>query len=756
MEMPNEYLTSLSSVAGRKRVFFLGAGISVNPPTNCPISSTLINKIIQAIAPSRSGLAMLKDLANPSRPNKRNPGDYIRFELLLDIIQQIVDSELRLLEFVELFDQPNALHRLFAQRAMAGDVIITTNFDGLIEESILRLGGHPISVCTIADFESWKNIESHKIPVYKIHGSYKRYDGSSANLATETVQATLSSLSVSATELLLPEAKRNFFSDITRGNPIIVCGYSGGDDLDVIPTLKLLSPHSLIWFSHGGSYSHCRDITQQTLNILNQQDDPQLSSRDSFLKTQLLKKSYPVVICEVDTPIFLMRQFSQDFNPVGWPRGRPSEKTLTDFLNDWKHKHVDERHTGHLILGQILFSLARFEESYQSYSDAWLSLEPNSQQIESAYVARMLSRIAVETDRFAKAEEWGKRALEMMVAADNTPGIAQCLQQYGWTQYKRGNLNEALQIYERADAVCRQEKLDRYLSYVIHDTGVIYQSLARYREAVPLYQESINLSTRDGDIRHVMFSFHQLGTAHYDLGEFSQSKEYHLKAMEIARVIGDFAQMDNSEHELGLLDFLSGKLINSICRFRRGIHIAKKTGRVEFIAMDLQHIGIAYMEGDKLETAGKYLLKAKRRYESIGDEITLSELQSYLAEYYLRVEDTEKALDAARAGLEIATRKGLREYESRADFMQGLVLYTKGDYANGYARMCNAIQAAQSEEFMALLLDQLYLCAQFRVTEMPCEGMSDLARWALGTYAGIANQKRSETLRMFLREANAI
>lgn len=747
--MKEQHRTLLEFSNDKKKVFFVGAGISVNWPTRFPVASTLIAKILEALAPNRSSLELLTELADSVRDNKRNPGDYIRFELLVDIIKQLVDPQLCLLGFIDIFTEPNALHNVLARRAIAGDVIVTTNFDGLIEESIRRLGGKPVSICTISDFKSWKNIGSDRTPVYKIHGSYRRYDGPSAELSVETVQATLSSLTLATTDFVLPEAKRNFLIEVTRGASVIVGGYSGGDDLDVMPTFKFLSPYSLLWLSHNSGCISLRDVTQERLSLLQDRSDTELASRDQFLKAQLVEKSYSVQICEVNTPTFLSNQFVEQCEPVATAEDFSSEAKLDDFLADWQAQYLSEPHIKYLILGQILFSLTRFEEAYQSYLDAWTSLEPANQALESAHIARMLSRIGVETNRFSEAEEWGKKALDIMIAAGSRSGTAQALQQYGWAHYKLGKLDEALHLYEKANAVCREENLDRYLSYVIHDTAVIYQALARYREAIPLFTESIDLSTRDGDIRHVMFSFHQLGTAHYDLGEFSQAREYHLKAMDIARVIGDFAQIDNSEHELGMLDFLSGRLADSICRFKRGIHIAKKTGRLEFVPMDLQHIGIAFMEGDKLGAADRHLHEAKAGYEAIGDEITLSELQCYLAEYYLMTGGV-RALGAAQAGYEIASRKGAREYQTRGKFMVGLVLHLNGEHADGQSKIAEGIHIAKSEEFMALLLDELYLCAKFAVKGVRVEEFSNLVRWAISVYSESGNVLRRQRLESYL------
>jgi tetratricopeptide (TPR) repeat protein len=166
--------------------------------------------------------------------------------------------------------------------------------------------------------------------------------------------------------------------------------------------------------------------------------------------------------------------------------------------------------------------------------------------------------------------------------------------------------------------------------------------------------------------------------------------------------------------------------------------------------MDLQHIAIAFMEAGKLKAAGRYLLKAKAGYEATGDESTLSELQSYVAEYYLLLGETAKALGAARDGLELASLNGVGEYTSRGEFMAGLAEYLGGEHAGGRARMCRAISAAEGQGFMALILDQIYLCARFEVRDLGCGGLADLAKWAVATYSELGNDCRCRTVKTLL------
>lgn len=56
-------------------------------------------------------LDKLKLLADGNRVEDRNtPGDYVRFELLMDVLQEVANPGLRVLSFLEHYTEPNALH----------------------------------------------------------------------------------------------------------------------------------------------------------------------------------------------------------------------------------------------------------------------------------------------------------------------------------------------------------------------------------------------------------------------------------------------------------------------------------------------------------------------------------------------------------------------------------------------------------------------------------------------------------------------
>ena len=384
---------NIKNFEGQQKVIFIGAGISANPPTFFPIAGSIISQLLKAIAPDDESLKDLFVLADSKRNCKRNPGDYIRFELLLDIIQQIADKELSILKMVDIFNEPNPLHFLLAKRAMMGDIVVTTNFDSLIEEAIQRLGRKPFTVCRVSEYAEWKKIAlSGKVTVFKLHGSYKQYNGCKRYLALDTVQATLGSVTAGLTDLVLPEEKRNFLIEISRGCQMLIAGYSGSDDLDIMPTFHSLEPSSLMWLEHDISSKKPCDVTEKMRISLKNKTPERLTSKNLFLRSLLTKGKTRLKIFQANSPIFFKMLFKDMSDIENNFSGRDSKvERLENFLNSWEKKYLDKKHIKFMIIGHIMMNLSRFEEAYRNFTKARASCGNSTHIKDRVHTAFLIS-----------------------------------------------------------------------------------------------------------------------------------------------------------------------------------------------------------------------------------------------------------------------------------------------------------------------------------------------------------------------------
>lgn len=158
-------LTVKKLLGKEKLAFLVGAGCSIDPPSNLPDGRTMIEAIVK-FACARSEIDKILKLKG------------LRFEQLVEHFRDYVDEELQCIEYYGQCKTPNSQHVFLADMIMRGQFVMTTNFDFLIENALLAYGipkKEIVPVITESDFMQFDDprqlFKKGKKAVYKIHGS---------------------------------------------------------------------------------------------------------------------------------------------------------------------------------------------------------------------------------------------------------------------------------------------------------------------------------------------------------------------------------------------------------------------------------------------------------------------------------------------------------------------------------------------------------------------------------------------------------
>lgn len=202
----------------RGRVAILcGAGISVAPPSSLPLAAGLVQQIIsrllQPYAHSLRSLAIRPEVFF-SYLYRQDP------RATLDAIRAAVSG-----------DAFNAVHDVCGQIIARGGAVITTNFDLMIEAAMVERGTS--FECTTLGCRARRSV------LFKIHGSID--DDSSLAFTIDQVGAGL------GTE------RARCLNQVVRDRVVIVLGYSGADQLDIVPALQTSRYERIIWIVHDPS-----------------------------------------------------------------------------------------------------------------------------------------------------------------------------------------------------------------------------------------------------------------------------------------------------------------------------------------------------------------------------------------------------------------------------------------------------------------------------------------------------------------------
>ena len=196
-------------------LIFCGAGISWPAPSGLPLANDLVSRAAAALL-APYDLALSRLVVRPevffSYPYRINPA------ATLETIGHLLHSR-----------SFNALHAACAETLRKGNVVVTTNFDGLIEEAAVQMGV-PFTLAP-ARTDAVQGV------VFKIHGSLG--DLRSLTLTIDQVGAGLG------------PARAAYLQELLVGKTVLVLGYSGNDPLDILPVLREAAYGRIIWLDHA-------------------------------------------------------------------------------------------------------------------------------------------------------------------------------------------------------------------------------------------------------------------------------------------------------------------------------------------------------------------------------------------------------------------------------------------------------------------------------------------------------------------------
>ena len=216
----DEAVEHVKKSAGEGLVLFLGAGISVAPPSNCPAWNAFLELAILSAHKAHAGLGRYCELVR-SRLSSLKP------ELLCQVLYNNLLGDFFGFLDILYMGQPNDSHYGIAHmaREYAIPVILTTNFDVHIENALDLIGSkYSLHICSCPrrlrkSLKSKSNLKS-ETPVIKVHGSLD--DRASIMLTLRQAGRKLK------------EDLADLIRSALVSYTVLVVGYSGNDD-DIFP-----------------------------------------------------------------------------------------------------------------------------------------------------------------------------------------------------------------------------------------------------------------------------------------------------------------------------------------------------------------------------------------------------------------------------------------------------------------------------------------------------------------------------------------
>lgn len=336
-------MSELNTIDPRALVVLAGAGISLDAPSNLLDGESFMRNVLASAAPADLDRSWVMSVLELPTPGLCRPGERLRFEALMHgLVDQGVDPDLSVLDCLDRCDRPNFLHFVLADLIRAGATVMTTNFDRLIEIAWRHLTGTDMAVAAFDDDFPTRLPDIETVPtLWKLHGSL--------SIAGQDTRASVQATMARVLSRQAGTRKTTFIADALCRRDLLVLGYSGWDDFDLVPILaNTASTRRLFWINHAPGLvtprvEDARAVQRETGRVF----ELDAVARDRIWFTHdsrghPIRDSAKTLLVTVDTMSF-MRQLAPALParggfPIGngsFPFGRTHPDEVTRYFTAW-------------------------------------------------------------------------------------------------------------------------------------------------------------------------------------------------------------------------------------------------------------------------------------------------------------------------------------------------------------------------------------------------------------------------------------
>jgi tetratricopeptide (TPR) repeat protein len=574
------------SIHERRLCFFLGAGISKNPPANMPLAKDLRLSIMRKLLDKKEfGWNLKKKLLN------------YPFEAFLQVVSgdsEILESMIRIFRH----GKPNKNHMFVAKLMKRGYVrnVLTTNFDLLLERALehegLRRDTH---FRVFFDEKQFSRLDFRRpaIPtIFKIHGS------------ADDVNSIRTTLELIAHETLSKSRATvlgHFFSD--DHTIILIMGYSAKDEFDVNPILRGMKTRKQVIF-----------VKHNKKEI----DISELGTPFEGFNGVNLKYDTDKLVDNLWS-IFIKTEWEQEESLPIW------EKQIAQWGQNLSHG------LRYFSLGKILREVGETDQAEFSFKSALRAFKEHKDERGISLTLHNLAVIKHEQGYYDSAMKLCEKSLEIKGKLNDLTGIAETLHQQAIIRQDQGQYENAIELYKKSLKIERELNDQIRIASSLNNLATIFEKQSSYRKAVSLYKRSLTIENRVGDLRGAATTMHNLAVAHQNMGKWNLSLRFYGRSLEIRERLFDQSGIASSLHQLGTMYQLCGNLDKAEKLYRQSARIRMRLKDNAGIAESLHQLATIFYDRRQLNRALKFYGKSLKIEKKLGNRIGIARTAHNLA-----------------------------------------------------------------------------------------------------------------------------
>ena len=615
----------------QKLTFLVGAGCSVDAPSCQPAGRSMMD-------------AMIKFSCAESEVDKISKIEELRFEALVEIIRDNLDPNLKIIDFYGQCDKPNIQHFYLAEMINKGHFIMTTNFDFLIEHALLQIGVKKEEIKVIItknDFQQFNNpseLFSKGIKtVYKIHGSTKNMitDENTRDTLVATIQAFGSNKEGMSVFQVEP-FKRPLFNNIVSGRSLVILGYSGSDDFDIVPTLKMLENiDNIIWINFtldDGGKERIYEIDSNDINISNH------------------KEKVNQILSEIKQ------------------------------MNNANHVYRIDVNSSRLIK-QLLTSKPNL--SSENFSIAplnWIKENINApNELMTYFIPQTLY---FDFNMLDDSLRCAQNSLRISQQAKDEIMIIKALNLIGKINHEQGNYSEALKIYKGALELSEKVDPKEWKAACINNIGNVYNVWGKFSDALSYFEKAFPLFKQVGDLYSMAIVLRNIGTIYKNLGKNSEALARTTEALHIFDQLGKLSDKGDIHMIIGMIQTSLGNIDEAYSNYQESLKINDLLHDLNGKIVALNTIGELFRMVGKFHEAFDYLEEALTLSERIGDLIKKTSTLNNIGMLYISLTNFPEALKCLEEALRIGKQLKDPSNEASSYNNMGMIYFYQGNHSN--------------------------------------------------------------------------
>lgn len=706
----------------QKLTFLVGAGCSVDVPSSQPAGRSMME-------------ALIKFTCAESEVEKILNIKELRFEGLVEIIRDNLDPNLKIIDYYGLCNKPNTQHFYLAEKVNQGHFVMTTNFDFLIEHALLQsnIPKEQIKIIiTRKDFENYANPSKLFLngikTVYKIHGSTKNFitNENTRDTLVATIQAFGSNKEGMSVFQVEP-FKKPLFDNISSGRSLIVMGYSGSDDFDVVPTLKKLhNIENLVWINFVWD-DKGKEIIYEIESTDNDIETSKSMEKVDQILTEIKQMNNVKNVYRVDVNTSRLANkllngspnLSQDnfsISPLEWLKENitPPNELMRYFIPqtiyfDFNLMDDSLRCAQELLqisekikddvmiikslnlIGKIHYEKGNYSEALELYNQALKSAEKIEPKEWKAACYNNIANIYNAWGKYSDALNYFKEALPLFEQSNDYFSKAITLRNISSIIKNMGNNVEALEKATEALHIFDQlgklsDKADMFMII-----GMIQLSLGNVDAAYKSYEESLHINDLLSDLDGKVACLNTIGELFRAIGRFYEALEYFNQALDISIRIGSLSKRVSTLNNIGLIYTNLSNFTEALNYFEEALKLGDTLNDPLLEGTTLSNEGLVYFYQGNQSKAMKVWEGTLKIFERVGYQLGKANTLINLGKVYREKGNLKKALKAFEEASELSAKMNQPNLQAKCLEDIGMILEDQRNLSEALMMYENAL-----------------------------------------------------------------